>query len=278
MLQDIHPHIFDNTFIPKIEIKNTDNILFYQDRTVLLGKSNESYFLPTYNDFELSINNHNSLIFLFQLNDKSCFLLNEKTSLKNDKIDFTDINFFRSTHQQEIGWIATVGFHLKNWYSKNKFCGNCGSPTTHKSDERALECKSCKNIIYPSISPAIIVAIISGDKILLARNSMIPGGMYSLIAGYCEVGETLEQTVMREVKEEVGIKVRNIRYYKSQPWALSGSMMVGFVAEADEKEPIIIDKKELSDAAWFSRDKLPLHSLPISIAGEMIAKFTEDSL
>ncbi len=99
-----------------------------------------------------------------------------------------------------------------------------------------------------------------------------------MIAGYVDNGETLEQTVEREVAEEIGLKVKNIRYYKSQPWPLSGSMMIGFIAEADENEPIKIDEKEVSEAAWFHRENLPPYSPSMSIAGEMIEKFERGEL
>jgi NAD+ diphosphatase len=133
-------------------------------------------------------------------------------------------------------------------------------------------------IVYPKISPAIIVAIICRNKILLARNSSFPGSWYSLVAGYVDIGESLEEAVTREVKEEVGLDIRNIRYYKSQPWPFSGSMMVGFVADADEDQTISIDMKEIAEAAWFQRGKLPNHSLNVSIAGEMIERFDKGEL
>lgn len=160
-----------------------------------------------------------------------------------------------------------------NWYGRNRFCGTCGSRTRHKTDERALSCPECGATVYPRISPAIIVAITCNNKILLARSPHFPAGFHSLIAGYVDIGESLEETVIREVKEEVGLDVRNIRYYKNQPWPLSGSMMVGFFAEADETQPISINTKEISEAAWFTRGNLPQYPLKISIAGEMIEKF-----
>ena len=151
--------------------------------------------------------------------------------------------YFRTIKQQEIAWISVVGFQLMSWYSQNKFCGKCGSKTKEKNDERAIICPNCNTIIFPKISPAIIVAIICNDKILLAHNSNFPNNWYSLIAGYADVGESLEETVIREVKEEVGLEVKNIRYYKSQPWPFSGSMMIGFFAEADDNQTICADNE-----------------------------------
>ena len=123
-----------------------------------------------------------------------------------------------------------------------------------------------------------IIAIVCNDKLLLARNANFRGNWYSLIAGYADVGESLEETLAREVKEEVGLDVSNIRYYKSQPWPLSGSMMIGFIAEADDQQPITIDNKEIVEAAWFTRGNLPNHPPTLSIAGEMIEKFENGEL
>jgi NAD+ diphosphatase len=162
-----------------------------------------------------------------------------------------------------------------NWYSQNKYCGKCGSKTEKKTDERAIACSNCNTSIYPKISPAIIVAITCNNKILLASNSNFPANWFSLIAGYADIGESLEETVIREVKEEVGLDVKNIRYYKSQPWPYSGSMMIGFFAKADDTQPIYPDKKEIMEAHWFTKDNLPNHPTNISIAGEMIELFAK---
>jgi NAD+ diphosphatase len=216
--------------------------------------------------------------YLFSLNETACFLVwNYKEELSNEFV-FKEINFFRTFKQPEIAWISIVGFHLMNWYSQNKYCGSCGAKTNEKSDERAIVCPKCSNIIFPKISPAIIVAIISGNKILLAKNANFRANWYSLIAGYADVGESLEETVKREVKEEVGIDVSNIHYYKSQPWPFSGSMMIGFFAEANENQTVTPDKVEITDAQWFERGSLPNHPPAISIAGEMIDKFEKGDL
>ena len=141
-----------------------------------------------------------------------------------------------------------------------------------------MVCPACNTVVYPKISPAIIVAIRSNDKILLANNANFAANWYSLVAGFVDVGETLEETVRREVKEEVGLDVWNIRYYGSQPWELSGSMMIGFIADADENQPIQTDDKEITHAAWFTRDNLPNHPKNVSIAGEMIEQFARGEL
>ena len=277
MIQEISPHRFNNNYLANKNIGEKDFVLIYNGNTLLLKTNGNEVEIPRKKDFSV-ISDKTENTFLFTLNDVSCFLIWDK--LKTDKSQFVyeEINFFRTTSQKEIAWISMVGFHLMNWYSQNKFCGKCGARTQHKPDERALLCTGCNTIVYPKISPAIIVAIICNNKILLARGTNFSGGWYSLLAGYVDAGESLEETVIREVKEEVGIDVKNIRYYKSQPWPLSGSMMIGFVAEADENQPISIDANEIAEAAWFARGNLPKHSSNISIAGEMIEKFEKGEL
>ncbi|MBW8326958.1 MAG: NAD(+) diphosphatase [Prolixibacteraceae bacterium] len=277
MIQDIHPHRFSNLYLANRTPQDDDYIFHYQGNTILLKTKGGELVLPQKKNFP-EIPAETDFIFLFSLDEVPCFLVWDELKIDETQMAYTDISFFRSTTQREIGWVSLVGLHLRNWYQQNRFCGTCGAHTRHKFDERAVVCPACNAVVYPKISPAIIVAILSNDKILLARNSNFVGGWYSLVAGFVDVGETLEETVRREVKEEVGLDVWNIRYYKSQPWELSGSMMIGFIAEADENQPICIDEKEITAAAWFTRENLPNHPLNISIAGEMIEKFERGEL
>ena len=277
MIQDISPHNFNNQYLTNEIIEKHNFILSYRNNTVLLKKNGNGIELPQKKDFS-EITDKTKKTFLFSFNGVPCFLIWDSLKEDNQQFVYRDINFFRTSTQQEIAWICIVGFHLMNWYTQNKYCGKCGSATIHKHDERAVICQECNSVFYPKISPAIIVAIICDDKILLARNVNFPGNWYSLIAGYADVGESLEEALIREVKEEVGLDVKNIRYYKSQPWPFSGSMMIGFVAEADDNQKIIIDDKEITDASWFTRGSLPQRPSNISIAGEMIDRFEKKEL
>lgn len=277
MIQEIFPHRFNNQYLANKNIEEKDFVFHYHGNSLLLKTNGDEFEIPQKKDFS-EITDKTESTFLFTFNDVSCFLIWDKLKADEPPFIHKEISFFRTIRQQEIAWISIVGFHLRNWYSQHKFCGKCGARTQQKPDERAIVCPECNTIVFPGISPAIIVAIICNNKILLARNTNFPGSWYSLIAGYVDVGETLEETLIREVKEEVGLDVKNIRYYKSQPWPLSGSMMIGFVAEADENQPISIDNKEIAEAAWFTRGNLPNHPSTISIAGEMIKKFEKGEL
>ncbi|UQZ87828.1 NAD(+) diphosphatase [Deltaproteobacteria bacterium Smac51] len=159
------------------------------------------------------------------------------------------------------------------WAAKNKYCGRCGSPTSPSPTERAMVCPSCGNIIYPSIAPVVIVGVINGDKLLMTRYSQ---GIYknlALVAGFMEIGETMEDTVRREVMEEVGLEIRNIRYYKSQPWAFSQSVLAGFFADLAGSDQIKLDLTELSEAVWMPRERIQESGSSLSLTYEMIEAF-----
>ena len=181
----------------------------------------------------------------------------------------------RQLQSKEICFAAMTAWHLYNWYRVNRYCGNCGGKTVHDGKERMMRCPECGNMIFPRISPAVIVAVTNGDRLLLSKYAGRAYTRYALIAGFTEIGETLEQTVTREVMEEVGLKVRNIRYYKSQPWGVDGNVLMGFYCDLDGSDSIHIDETELSMAEWFPRDDLPAHDDGISLTREMIRIFEE---
>jgi len=272
MIHEIFPHRFNNQFVIANDIAEDDYILHYKENSLLVKTTVDGFEFPRKKEVS-EITPTTGSTFLFSLNDVRCFLIWEDVKGLDDQFSYKEISFFRTLNPPEIAWAGIVGFQLMNWYLKNKFCGKCGSKTEVKQDERAIICPTCHTVVFPQIPPAIIVAILCNDKILLAHNSNFIENWYSLIAGYVEIGESLEETVKREVKEEIGLDVKNIRYYKSQPWPFSGSMMIGFFAEADDTQPVCPDNVEITDANWYSRGNLPNHPMKISIAGEMIAKF-----
>ncbi len=168
--------------------------------------------------------------------------------------------------------LAGRALQIVAWDRTHQYCGQCGSPTITKSDERAKVCPKCGLINFPRISPAVIVAIVKDDRILLARGTRFPTAMYSVIAGFVEAGETFEACVRREVKEEVGIDVKNITYFGSQPWPFPNSLMVGFTAEYAGGD-ITVDKTEIAAADWYRPDEFPPIPDKISIARRLIDWF-----
>ena len=270
MIQDIHPHRFDNTFDYNAAVREESYVFYFEGDALLLKRNNDALEIPKAKELGARCDDG---IFLFKLNNTPCFLIWECTVPETEELSFHEIKFRNPFAQKEIDWASSVALQLRNWYLQHKYCGTCGSDTHTNSNERAISCSKCETSIYPTISPAIIVAILCGDKILLARGSRFPEGFYSLVAGYVDIGESIEDAVAREVKEEVGLNVNNIRYYGSQPWPFSGSMMLGFIAEAPKGQAIKIDNNEIIEANWYKLDELPDYPPQRSIAGEMINKF-----
>jgi NAD+ diphosphatase len=158
---------------------------------------------------------------------------------------------------------------LLDWQKNHHYCGNCAAPTVRNSGELSMVCSACGLVSYPRISPAVMVLILRGNELLLARGPRFRPGIYSALAGFVEAGETLEQCAVREVREEVGIEIRNLRYFGSQSWPFPDSLMVAFFADYASGE-IRPEPGEIEDARWYSRDALPPLPEPFSLAWQMI--------
>jgi len=165
--------------------------------------------------------------------------------------------------------LAALAVQLTGFDRETLFCGRCGLRTTRATTERARSCPSCGLVVYPRLSPAVIVLVARGDQVLLARSPRFPPGMFSVIAGFVEPGENLEHAIHREVREETGIEVSNIRYFGSEPWPFPHSLMIGFIADY-ESGGIVIDKKEIESAFWFDREHLPRIPEKLSISRALI--------
>lgn len=180
---------------------------------------------------------------------------------------------YREMQPKEAVFAAAVGQSLYGWYRANRYCGRCGKEMRDSETERAMVCSDCGLTVYPKICPAVVVAVTDGDRLLLTRYKGRPFKRYALVAGFNEIGESIEDTVRREVMEEVGLKVRNLRFYKSQPWVFTDSLLMGFFCELDGDDKITLQEDELAEAEWFDRKELPEDHSGISLTGEMIEVF-----
>lgn len=283
MIQDIFPHVLNNAFVDKKPL-NGDYLFCFYNNQLVLKEEDEGIILPIYESSYYQ--QKMDYIYLFSLDHISCFLCIAKKT-KDEKPFLADTNYLvrqsgyhvyeikqlKKILSQELYFISTVAEQVYRWLKSNHYCGCCRGIMQPSGKERALICKECGNIIFPNIPPAVIVAITNEDRILLAKGKHYGGSFYSLIAGYAEIGETLEQAVIREVKEETQLKVKNITYYTNQPWPTSGALMIGFTAELDGNDQIQLDEEELEEAKWFSRDNVPLRNSDYSIAACMIKAF-----
>lgn len=188
-------------------------------------------------------------------------------------LEWAELRSLFGVLEEELFWIAGRANHLAVWGLAHRRCGACGGDLSLKEDEWAKTCPSCGQTYYPQISPAVIVAVVDGDRILLARNRHYRHPFFSVLAGFVEPGEGLEAAAHREIREEVGIAVRNLRYFGSQPWPFPDSLMIAFVAEYAGGE-LRIDPSEILEAAWFTRETMPEIPPSISIARRLIDAFT----
>lgn len=280
MLQDIFPKIYNNHYVPK-EPENDSFSLIVHNNEVLLKETENGITYPKYNDIsDLT----GKSIYLFSIDDRAFFLFypdSQDYNIPNemyqvDGYEFCHISKLRHKSPKYLCYAGVVANQLANWYRNNQYCGRCGKTITFDDKERMLRCNSCGNIVYPKISPAVIVAITNQDKILLTKYAgQQDNPRFALIAGFTEIGETVEETVKREVMEEVGLRVKNIRYYKSQPWPFSDTLLLGFFCELDGSPHITMDPVELSVAQWISRKDIDFSDDDVSLTYEMIASFRQ---
>ena len=277
MIQDISPRKFHIEYVSAQPSDGDFMLCFDREmRGIYIKKSadaSESITFPLVGEVKYS----GEARYLFSIDDTRFFFAEDADCAVPD--DFEAVGLRQLRHAQP-GWLAfagAVGFRLRTWYRDNRFCGRCGAKLRHSETERAMVCPDCGNVIYPTICPSVIVAVTNGDRLLLTRyqRSHSVYQNYALCAGYIETGETAEDAVRREIMEEVGLRVRNIRYYKSQPWPFSGALLIGFFCEVDGSDVITRDDSELSEAVWVARADIPDRSNDVSMTSEMIELFRQ---
>lgn len=276
MIQDI-AEIYHNEYreqSPRVG----DYIMFVNGRSVLMKKDSDEI---EYIRFEELDGNDMEFRYLFSIETEErtkSFFLGEMEKLEErflEQYAYEQQNVFRGKMPKSLAFAGVTACQLANWYHATRYCGTCGSRLEHDKKERMMRCPNCNAMHYPKISPAVIVGIIDDDKLLMTKYAGREYKKYALVAGFAEIGETIEETVQREVMEEVGLKVKNIRYYKSQPWSFTDTLLFGFFCEVDGDDYITMDEDELSVAEWLTREEIPTQYDGISLTNEMIIRFKD---
>ena len=305
MIQDIAPHRYDNAFALRRRPEPEDPVLCYRDGEILLIRKGEEIDFLRVKDFltgnagspadiasqdeqterRAEAQNEDNgfynignvtFIYLFSI-DKTPYysidVLPEAWENPGKDAVWESVRLFRSARPIDRAFAVITGMQLARWRQEHHFCGKCGSRMRPSRTERAFICTSCKNTVYPKICPAVIVAVTHGDSVLLTKYAGRDYANYALIAGFAEVGETIEETVHREVMEEVGLRVKNLRFYKSQPWSLSDTLLMGFFCDLDGDETITLDATELAVGEWKRRSEMPDRRDDVSLTSEMMEQF-----
>ena len=243
----------------------------FQGAQILILRDAQGAIVPSARDMqELGVSPKRSQ-YLGILGEQHCFACElEEGSTPPEGMQWSGLRALFGSIDDSLFALAGRAFQIVDWDRSHQFCGRCGTPTEIKNHERARECPSCGQVHYPRIAPAIMALVRRGREFLLARSPHFAPGMYSALAGFVEPGETLEQTLVREVREEVGIEVANVRYFASQPWPFPHSLMIAFNADYAGGE-ITPEPGEIEAADWFTVDRLP-QTLPskISISRRLI--------
>ena len=272
MIQEIEPHRYDNHYEP-LSPSPDDRVFLFSPPKMLAreGEGREIRF-PRLKDFTRL---PGELTYLFSIDGEKFFLAQPDGEWEAPGFSLLHTGAIRGCTPPELSFAAATAMQLSRWYRDNRFCGRCGGEMARDTKERMLYCPRCKNTVYPKISPCIITGITDGDRILLTKYARSGYNHYALVAGFCEIGESFEETLRREVAEEVGLEVENIRYWNSQPWSFSGSLLAGFFCDVrGSRTPRLVDG-ELKEASWFSRAEIPVSDDGVSLTRAMIEAFRQ---
>ena len=275
MLQDLYPHVYHNEISWKAPAPDDIALIFAPDRTIYCSLDGETLTLPRMRE----IPDGSGAQYAFSIDGTAYYLVSAHPEEQKPfrYVSAASLRAMTDGTSPEL-FAAAAGESLHRWYDSQKFCGRCGARMEKSTAERAMVCPQCKNTVYPKICPAVIAAVHDGDRLLLTRYRGRPFKKYALIAGFNEIGESIEDTVRREVMEEAGLRVKNLRFYKSQPWVFTDTLLMGFVCELDGSDKITVQESELAEANWHLRSELPEDHSHISLTGEMIEQFRQGKL
>lgn len=270
--EELHNQI--NIEYQDVVIHDKDKVLLFNSKGEAILKSWKQECFFTYAELMQEPRTWTEMDFyyLFSIGEERYFVLTGEVpeTISDSYPAFSRREVF-SSRSDAFSYVILTASHIHDWYKRTKFCGVCGERTVLRKGERAKSCDSCGNRIYPQINPVVIVGISHGDKLLLTKYANRDYSSYSLVAGFVEVGETLEAAVKREAMEETGVQLKNIQYFNSQPWGITGGLLSGFFAELDGDSTLTVDYDELSEASWISVEEVMQMQLNTkSLTGTMI--------
>ena len=263
MIQDICAE-YDRTYAVR-QPKPADPVLCYR-RGSVCAVSREPLTFPTASDFAPEV-----LRYLFRVDGDDYYLAPEAPE---GRYELADKRALRLAVPKTRAFAAMTGLHLNYWYTHTRFCGRCGAEMAPSPAERAMVCPDCGNTVYPTIAPAVIIGVVNRDRILVSHYAGRPYTGTALLAGFCEIGETPEDTVRREVMEEVGLRVTRTVYAGSQPWGFDHDLLLGYYCEVEDGE-IRVDRSELRDAYWLRREEIGELADSASLTFSLLARFRD---
>lgn len=301
MIQDIMPLRLRNEFENRQPGKDS-RMMIFRENEICIKKDGKLDF-PLYGDLEDWCQRTGSrlpeAVYLFSVGGESYFLTSLPGKSKKSQErevprsaegetlelleemcggeEFAFVRMFevRAMHPKERVFAAATAWHLYRWYRDHQYCGRCGGRLSHDGKMRMLSCPACGNQVFTTVAPAVIVGVTDGERILMTKYANREYKRYALIAGFTEIGETAEETVQREVFEEVGLHVKNIRYYKSQPWGFDSNLLLGYFCELDGTGEIALDTGELAVAEWVHYKDIPDDPEGLSLTRKMMTAFRD---
>lgn len=293
MIQELEGRTYDNHF-EVCEPAAGDYVLHYRDGSCLVrvlradgadadsGAAGEVFELPRLADYAVA---PERVTYLFAIGGQRFFCALDDGVEAPRGFGYEKVGWLRQASPDWLLFAAVTGAQLDRWYRDNRFCSRCGHAMELGPRSREIVCPECAKIVYPKIQPGVICAVVRTDadgteRIVLTRYAGRTTALWALVAGFTEIGEPIEDTVRREVMEEVGLSVRNLRFYKSQPWSFSDTLLMGFVCEVDGSTKITVDTTELKEARWFTREEIGFEraSDRVSMTGEMIEQFRKHGI
>lgn len=274
MIQDIGEKRYHNEYRPEPPGPES-RVLCYHGHELLLRKHEDRISFLKYEEVAEALPDMcESYMYLFTIDRIAYYLMPELPAELFPGTSWEGIKFLRTALPREYAFAGVTGFQLYGWYRTRRYCPACGKPMIPSEKERMMHCVACGQMEYPKICPAVIVGVRDGERLLLTKYADRDYKRYALVAGFAEIGEMIEETVHREVLEETGLRVKNLKYYKSQPWSFSDTLLFGFFAELDGDSTVHLDDHELALARWCTRDEIPEDD-GVSLTREMMRVFKE---